>query len=34
MNPAKFVLFLAILNLTFLGSELAFNILGVMLFWN
>ena len=34
MNPAKLVLFLAILNLTFLGSEVVFNILGVALFWN
>lgn len=34
MHPAKLIVFLVILNLVFLGSELAFNILGVMLFWN
>lgn len=30
MIAAKVVLYIAILNLIFLGSELAFNILGVM----
>lgn len=33
MNPAKLLLILAIVNLTYLGSEMAFNILGVLFSW-
>lgn len=33
MNAAKILFYLAILNLTFLGSEVVVNITGAFLFW-